>query len=375
MKKVSTVIFILLAVSIGCEKEKESSKYADPSMWLCKPDLEHNYCYDDLTATEIMPDGSMVERTHTLAQEPEFDCFYIYPTVDFTGPIGNHTDFSDVTPMLVPLMNQAARFTEICDVYAPLYRQVTIATFAVPDNEEYLEIAYSDVEEAFNYYIRHYNRNRPFVLMGHSQGSMMLRALMQRVLENNKELLDKMITALLIGGDVLVPAGKRVGETFKIIPTCASVEDTGCVIAYRSYSEDRPPTIEWPTGFPAGTEPACFNPANPDNPEIESYLQGAYFPVYVDFAGIKMTLMENVSTPFFLYSRFFTAHCAKTETGNTYLAIGYSPLPGDQRTLPIPPENVPLYDVAGLHILDYNLALRDLIEVVRKKAARFLVND
>lgn len=365
------VFIFIFALYIFCTNEKDTSIYSSQSMWLCREDIENNYCYGDLNATEILPDGSRVIIEHKPAQEPNFDCFYVYPTVDITGPVGNHTDFSDVSPMLVPLLNQAARFNRVCTVYAPLYRQITLMTFALPDVDQYLEIAYQDVLEAFNYYLKHHNRGRPFILMGHSQGSIMLRMLMQREFENNENLKSKLITALLIGGDVLVPEGERVGETFKTIPVCSTAEETGCIIAYRSYAEGYPPTIDWPRGIPEGTDSPCTNPANMNNGEVKSYLGGSYFPRVVDFPGIYEVLMPEIDTPFFVYRNFYSARCAKSENGTSYLEIGINPLPGDVRTNPIPPEDVPLFSVAGLHMVDYNLALEDLIELVRIKSENF----
>ncbi len=362
------LVLITGAVILQCAGSKETNRYAQTSLWLCKPGIEHNYCYEDLTATEILPDGTRRIEEHIPAEDPAFDCFYIYPTVDLTGPVGNHTDFTDVSPMLVPLLNQAARFNKLCAIYAPLYRQVTLATFAIPDPEEYLEIAYSDVLEAFKYYMECCNKKRFFVLMGHSQGSIMLRMLLQREFENNPELKKRLITALLIGGDVLVPKGMTAGETFQSIPICTSVEETGCIIAYRSYAEGYPPSIDWPRAFPEGTDSPCTNPANPNNGEEKTYLSGSYFPSAIDFAGIKKILMPDLVTPFFVYRNYYTARCAKTEKGISYLEIGVSPSENDLRENPLPPEEVPLFSVAGLHMVDYNLMLEDLIKLVEIKS-------
>lgn len=358
--------FLVAFFLLYCAPEKELNPYRDENLWLCKPGIDKNYCYGDLTATEILPDGSKKIVLHILEKNPEIDCFYVYPTVDITGPIGNHTDFSDVSPMLVPLMNQAARFNPVCAIYAPLYKQITLMTFASPDKDEYLEIAYNDVLNAFKYYLDCCNNGRRFVLMGHSQGSILLRMLIQREFESNDELRNKLLVALLIGGDVLVPEGGVQGETFKTIPLCTSVEETGCVIAYRSYAEGYPPKIPWPSGFPPGTDSACVNPAGTEPGWI--YLSGSYFPAYIDFPGFQITIMPNITTSFFLYRNYFRARCTKGDAGS-YLEISSETVTGDVREIPIPVEEIPLFDVAGLHMIDYNLALEDLIQLVRIKSA------
>jgi len=364
-------IIVWAVLAAGCRvPSEETSKYNDDSLWLCKPGLTHDYCFDDLSATEILSDNSRAPQTHEPAQKTDVDCFYIYPTVDLTGFIGNHTDFSDVTPMLFPIMNQAAWFNQTCTVYAPLYRQVTIATLGSPQADKYKEIAYEDVREAFQYFLKHHNAGRPFILMGHSQGSMMLRMLIQREIENNKALLSKMVVALLIGGDVIVPEGDVVGETFKAIPLCTSEEETGCVIAYRSYEEGSPPTEGLMSDYPEGTDAACTNPA--DLTGEKHTLSAVYFPNEYDFAFAEKTLMTGVTTPFVLYRNLYTARCAKDSNGISYLEIGIQQGPEDIREIPITHDDLGIASSLGLHVIDYNLGMGDLLRLVEVKSKAFL---
>ena len=76
---------------------------------------------------------------------------------------------------------QASRYTEVCDVYAPIYRQNTIPSLLgaieVPAGVNTYEIAYADVVDAFKHYITTANNGRGFILIGHSQGTSMLRRL------------------------------------------------------------------------------------------------------------------------------------------------------------------------------------------------------
>jgi len=364
-------IIVCAIFAAGCRSGVEdSNKYKDNSLWLCKPGLTHDYCFDDLTATEILPDTSRVLRNHEPSQRTDVDCFYIYPTVDLTGNIGNHTDFSDVTPMLFPIMNQAAWFNQICTVYAPLYRQVTFATLPNPQADKYKEIAYEDVREAFQYYLKHHNAGRPFIIMGHSQGSMMLRMLIQREIENNEALLSRMVVALLIGGDVRVPQGDIAGDTFQKIPLCTSEDETGCVIAYRSYGEGFTPTGGLLSNPPEGMDIACTNPA--DLTGQKHTLDAVYFPNEFDFAGVTGTLMTDVTTPFLLYRNLYTAKCAKDDNGISFLEIGTEQGPGDIREIPMTQDDLGIAASLGLHIVDYNLGMGDLLRLVEKKSKAFM---
>ncbi|MCX5858390.1 MAG: DUF3089 domain-containing protein [Proteobacteria bacterium] len=366
------ISFSLLIFQCGGTKENNTvaNPYADDSLWLCKPGLSHDYCFDDLTATEIKPNGASLAVPFTPAAQTDFDCFYIYPTVDLTGPVGNHTDFSDVSPMLVPLQSQAARFSGLCTVYAPLYRQITISTYANPKKDEYLEIAYGDVHDAFTYYLEHFNQGRPFVLLGHSQGSTMLRMLLQREFDQVPELRSLLITALLIGGDVLVPPGEKVGATFQNLPLCASETETGCVLAFRSYAEGYPPPEDafGSNTILPGTDLACTNPAS----GAKAWVEGAYLPNRVIYGGMNFEIVPGISTPFALYRDFYTSRCAQNQYGISYLEIGVAPSAGDVRSNPVDFNSV-IYEpsLLGLHVLDYNLTLGDLIRQVRVKADNF----
>jgi hypothetical protein len=104
--------------------------YGDPNLWVCRPGIDPNPCYGDkgeLDSTEILPDGTNTVVKHVRAQDPNFDCFYVYPTVYLTGNGGNQTNLSNVDYVLDALMAQGARMSRLCEVYAPLYRQVDIA--------------------------------------------------------------------------------------------------------------------------------------------------------------------------------------------------------------------------------------------------------
>jgi hypothetical protein len=382
---IPTMVAVLLAAGCGGDEDPTSTRdpndfslpldYSADEFWLCRPGLEEDHCLmHDLAATAMLPDGSTEREDHVVAEDPEYDCFYVYPTVDLTGPVGNHTDFSDVRPMLDPLLSQAARFTGQCRVFAPLYRQITILTYlASSSTETYLERAYVDVEAAFAHYLTKYAGDRPFVIMGHSQGAHMTRRLVQRVVADDPQLRSRMIAALLIGGDMAVAEGEVTGGFFDDIPLCTEVEETGCILAYRSYAEGFPP----PDGSNStdssleGSVPACTNPA--DLSGARRHFAGTYLPTSAHqsaFDAGELIGELSVDTGFVLYRDFYTGECVADGTGAPYLEVGVEPLGEDTR------ENLIPFDAAifspsflGLHVLDYNFALGDLMMLVDAKAA------
>ncbi len=239
-----------------------SALYQDDSMWVCRPDLPSNPCATaDLSATEIAPDGSRVVVPFVPAKDPAVDCFYVYPTVDNDSRPGNHTDFVDTAAMRRVTLSQAARFQEVCRLYVPLYRQITVGTYAAsPWNlDRRLEIAFSDVADAFAHYLGRYNNGRKVVVIGHSQGAYMTVELLRRFFDHDPVLQPRLLVGMPIGGRVEVPPGERVGGTFANLPLCASADETECVVAFRSYREGANVTGD-PHGPPAGLETGCVHP-------------------------------------------------------------------------------------------------------------------
>ncbi len=254
-------------------------------------------------------------------------------------------------------------------MFAPLYHQVTFGTFGSDQAAELLDAAYQDVLAAFESYRAHHLGDRPLVIMGHSQGTYMTTRLLQEVVEPDPELRERLIVALLIGGSVSVPEGEVVGGTFSQLPLCESAEQTGCVIAYRTYAADLPPGPGDQTADGPGLHVACTNPATllgkgkfsgADLPTFSNQ-PIAFPPVEVDFP---------VGTPFVRYGNLYAGECLTDVDGNRYLAISVEPEPSDVRENPVD-FGQPLFspNILGLHVLDYNFPMAELLELVAIKAA------
>ena len=159
----------------------QSATYSNPAHWLCRPDLPpaQSACAGDLSVTSVAPDGKLtVERASSVSQAP-VDCFYVYPTVDAGRGPNEDIDASHAAEISVT-RTQAAPFGRLCNMFAPLYRQATLRTLFTPDRASSFATAYGDIQDAFRYYLGHLNQGRPFVLLGHSQGSGVLTQLVSR---------------------------------------------------------------------------------------------------------------------------------------------------------------------------------------------------
>ena len=347
-----------------------SEKYADPSMWLCRPDRAHDACRADLTATEIKPDASKEVEPHLAVRDPQVDCFYVYPTVDSRFFPSNTTSFADLQPMTRAVTAQAARFSEVCSVYAPLYRQATIgAYFSSQDRKEKLmDVAFSDVLDAFLHYLGQYNHGRKVVLVGHSQGGDMIVRLVQKLFDGDPALRERLLVAMAIGTDVEVPAGRAVGGTFRNVPLCQRSDQTGCVVAFRTHVEGQALKASRFFSVPAGRQLACVNPADPARNEREP-LARAYFPADKESVREVHAVLGNLSTRFVMFRNYYTAQCVDGPNGYRYLSIGVAPGPGEARQRPFDLKQKRLNGPMGTHFLDMQFTQGDLIALIALKAA------
>ena len=191
-------------------------------------------CRGDQTTRYFEPDGSSHVATPSVPAHPPIDCFYVYPTVS-NQPTPNATQTPDPEVRSIALY-QAQRFSTQCRLYVPLYRQVTAAGVTLAsqthDTTPYAT-AFADIEEAWQRYLRDDNRGRGVVLIGHSQGSRMLRALIRRDIDPNPRVRERLVSAI-------IPGANANTNDFARIPACQAPRQTGCVISYSTFNETPP---------------------------------------------------------------------------------------------------------------------------------------
>ena len=136
------------------------------------------------------------------------DVFYVYPTV-YLKPEPKNMDIGDPTlrkNVSGLLTAQAGVYSPYANLFAPYYRQQTAATQSMKANnggvsayeDPSFKIGYRDIQQAFYYYLAHLNKGRPFILAGHSQGSMVIIQLLRNRFEN-PQLQQQLIAAYAIG--------------------------------------------------------------------------------------------------------------------------------------------------------------------------------
>lgn len=330
------------------------------TVWLCRPGATPNPCEGSLKTT-VRAFGKQSKVVEPKAvTDPAFDCFYVYPTVsEQAGAVAN----LNIDPAEISIANyQAARFSQICKVYAPMYRQITLAAlFSGAATPQDRDNAYADVKAAFEEY-RASNPDRPFTLIGHSQGSGMLKRLMKDVIDPDPVLRGQMVSALITGSSVSVPVGKAVGGDFQNIPVCTRANQANCIITFGTFGQ-KPPrnTFFGRTQLGKGYEAACTNPtslAKNKREKAVSYMRGTPIAGLLGAvaSGVFNSKVPTAKTAWLRPKDRYTAKCVKS--GNAHVLM-VKPIGKSMKLTPSPT------DQWGLHLLDLNLPLGNLIDVVK----------
>lgn len=345
------------------------------TVWLCRPGLVDDPCTGNLDATAVGANGTRTMQKATATGSPKFDCFYLYPTASNESTV--NSDLAVQPAETQNAMAQAARFSQDCDVWAPMYRQLTVHGISAPGaaGVQGGKIAYASVVSAWKDFITHDDNGRPIVFIGHSQGSVMLIKLLSHYVDPVPALRKRTVVAIIAGGDVTVPDGKAVGVTFKHLPLCSSVSEIHCVIAYSSFPSE-PPTdamfgrpgqgIALNAGQTAteGVQIACVNPADIGGGTAPL---SSYFPVDAPLPMSNMAPPGTpVSTQWVTYPGHYSAGCASA-AGATWLQITDLLSPGS----PLPNVGEPLGVTWGYHFEDINLSLGSLVRDVHREESAY----
>ena len=342
-----------------------SSIYADPAHWICRADLA-DVCDGDVAITDVAADGTLTRRTSPAAVDAPVDCFYIYPTSSEDPSIN-----SDLVPgrEIAVTQTQAGPFSQVCSVYAPVYRSVTLdGLFGGQAGEAEWDAGYQDVADAWKHYLANDNHGRGVILVSHSQGSINLARLLSEQIDPDAAQRDLLVGAYAMGIPAVLPVGDALDADLQHIPLCHALDQTGCVVAYATFDAASPPGADSYFGRPrsgastAGLTDECVNPAAPagGSAELSSTLTSGSWALDDNSA--------QIDTPFMNLPGFVTAECVE-RNGISYLEVTFHPDPDDPRV-----DALNLFDLGpqwGLHIVDVQIAGGSLVEMARRQIAAY----
>ena len=188
----------------------------------------------------------------------DVDLFMVGPTVDL-GSAGNYNMSleNDLTKqfLLGALNMEKGIFSQTCRIYSPYYRQMTMTVYDLEstEQEQYLDIAYGDVRDAFSYYLDHENNGRPFMLAGFSQGGQICLELMKEFLADGAYE-DQFVAAYIMGWRI---TDEDVDQYPQIRPAQGE-DDLGVAICFECEAEGTEDTLV----VPNGTWTYSINPLN-----------------------------------------------------------------------------------------------------------------
>jgi DUF3089 family protein len=370
-----TGLVLLLAAGCGAGASTQASPANGTSgsgststtVWLCRPGQADDPCTAPQAATVVPATGARTVQNGQVDPASKFDCFYVYPTVSSQKSANANLT---VQPAEVGAATaQVSRFSSVCRVWAPMYRQRTSTSLlsGLGANPEADTVAYQSVLSGWKDYLAHDNHGRPIIFIGHSQGAAMLIRLLANQVDPNAKLRARTVVAILAGGNVTVPTGKTVGSTFRHIPLCTAVAQTGCVIAYSSFPVQPPANSNF--GVPGqgvslqsgqtatgGVQVACVNPAA---------IAGGISTLTPYFLSATSTPSPPpLTTPWVTYPGLYTASCQHAGTA-TWLNVGTADVAGR----PVVTES--LGPTWGYHLDDINLTLGNLVNDVKAQESAY----
>ena len=182
------------------------------------------------------------------------------------------------------------------------------------------KIAYDSALAGWKEYLHKYNHGRPVVLIGHSQGTYVLRQLIAEQIDPKPALRKRLVSAILLGGNVLVKKGKDSGGDFKHIPACHSQTQLRCVVAFSTFNEPVPrrralrphdrqpddPTLKVLCAYPGSTTLKTIIPTQPFAP-------GTTIGLAIPLIGFPT---PTASTPWAEYDQAYRGACSSADGAN-----------------------------------------------------------
>lgn len=201
--------------SFDKSRHPKAPDYSKEEHWAALPSKKDNA---DLT----IPNTSIVDRQ----EEAKADVFFIHPTTYRTGPNWNarmNKRIVNKRTDRLPILYQASAFNGSCRVYAPRYRQAALITYIEKRGNapKVFDLAYQDVKQAFLYYLKNYNKERPFIIASHSQGTDHAIRLINEFIKKDSALYDRFIVAYIVGRPI-------TNKSITTIPPCDSAAECRC---------------------------------------------------------------------------------------------------------------------------------------------------
>lgn len=237
-----TILSILLGLLTGCTKQEAPKTEILQTVPETEPELIP-YGADAFTGLERYADPvdySDPDNWLSLPKnrEKNVDAIFLYPTVygtmtEAAEDMAYIDDMSMRIGAALTAATQASVFGESCNLFIPYYRQFTVDALLEMDEQypQLMEYCVSqDIYRMLDYYFKYENQGRPFILAGHSQGSLWLTYILEDYMADHPEYLQNMVAAYVIGYSVTEDYLARNPH----LKFAEGADDTGVIISYNT---------------------------------------------------------------------------------------------------------------------------------------------
>ena len=297
-------VYVLLWFITGCKISYNTYDF-EKSPEIAKP----NYSENDSWA--VLPDNfpDEISQFKIDGEKKEADVFFIYPTLidarnqrEWNSDIWNKEIREDVINR--PIKYQASAWIDAGNLYVPFYRQAHIRVFNEKfkvEGKKALDLAYSDIKEAFTYYLKNFNNNKPFIIASHSQGTVHAKRIISEFIDG-KELQKKLIAAYLVGIKV-------TEDEFDNIKPMNSPDEIGGFVSWNTFKFNKYPKEDnYERWFKGGvtSNPITWDDSKETKKESHKgvlYRDLTIFPKNINIKlvdGIVWSSLPNIPGKFFL---------------------------------------------------------------------------
>ncbi len=326
------LVFSILLFSCKTEKVIPTETFQIKTLPL-QPDYSQISSWAALPTTTNVCNQFPANYKDACSKPATIDVFFVYPTIYNDGKNWNadiHDEKLDKVIQESTLKNQASVFYGLADIYAPYYRQMHYNGYFNPDTSSAwraFDTAYADVKRAFEYYLKHFNHNRSFIIAAHSQGTNHAERLIREVILPDTNLRKQLFLAYLVG--------MPVQSNFNGFPPCLAEEDIDCFLSWRTFGDGFVPAERGGNIF--AINPITFNAQENVN-HLEQH-QGILFKNF----------------------RIMGRHSLKVESKDGYVEV-------EEIHIPILKH---FFKWKNYHIADYNMFWINIRENLKKRMAQY----
>lgn len=387
MKYLLTNILLLLAASSYAQTPIVPLNYSNAANWSAHPmklfDLEIKPSYTILGPDTT--DQTVINIPYPPAN-PVADVFVVSPTtlINSGGAPGlTPLDFVQKSAINFAIQLNFSQFGRFGRIYAPYYRQANLPAFSMTPAQQaqqaaLFDTATTDVLAAFTFFMENNHTGKPVILLGHSQGSLVL-AMMLRRMELNPALygswLDKIVVAVLPGmeGGAYVKAGETTGGWLEQWSFCQQTAETGCLMPWMTVKEG----LLFQSSTPFGNHiPSNLQMADIDL-KFKAFTAGQFeqsgdaLGFNQDFQPVSRSIFpkiylatgaSDIQTDWVAYDHFYEGKVVQPNQNAWGISVRPAGIPGDQRHDPI---EGALF--ADLHLYDLYILAGEVLEHVEAK--------